>query len=49
MDPVAGRELLDLMFSDEKGIGLEIVRVIIGDGGIVNPVTKNEGADRHDQ
>lgn len=46
-DPVRGRELLDLMFSDEKGIGLEIVRVIIGDGGIVNPQTKAEWGNRY--
>ncbi len=45
-DPVRGRELLDLMFSDEKGIGLEIVRVIIGDGGIINPETKAEWGNR---
>ncbi|NOV03897.1 carbohydrate-binding protein [Paenibacillus planticolens] len=45
-DPVAGRELLDLVFSHEKGIGLDIVRVNLGDGGIVNAATKAEWGNR---
>lgn len=45
-DPVTGRELLDLMFSHDNGIGLDIVRVIIGDGGITNPATGAEWGNR---
>ncbi|MZQ83010.1 carbohydrate-binding protein [Paenibacillus sp. 5J-6] len=45
-DPVAGRELLDLIFSHDKGIGLNIVRTNLGDGGIVNAATKAEWGNR---
>lgn len=45
-DPVTGRELLDLIFSHDKGIGLNIVRTNLGDGGIVNATTKAEWGNR---
>jgi len=46
MNAVAGRQLLDLYFSQDKGIGIEIVRVLLGDGGITNPATGAEWGNR---
>jgi len=46
IDPVAGQRLLDLLFDHEKGIGLSIIRPIIGDGGINNATTKTEWGNR---
>jgi len=44
--PEVAEELLDMLFDDEKGIGLDVVRVIIGDGGITNPATGAEWGNR---
>ncbi len=38
--------LLDLLFDTEKGIGLDIVRVIVGDGGITNAATGAQWGNR---
>jgi len=44
--PEVAEELLDMIFDEEKGIGLDIVRVIIGDGGIIEPATGAEWGNR---
>lgn len=44
--PEVTEELLDMVFDDEKGIGIDVVRVIIGDGGITNPATGAEWGNR---
>ena len=46
INPEGGQRLLDLLFDDEKGIGLDIVRMIVGDGGITNPATRAEWGNR---
>jgi Beta-1,4-xylanase len=46
INPESGQRLLDLLFDDEKGIGLDIVRMIVGDGGITNPSTRAEWGNR---
>ncbi len=45
-NPQLTQELMDLMFDEETGIGMDIVRIIVGSGGITNAATGAEWGNR---